>query len=411
MLIDMDIPKDFQKTELGLIPKDWKIAEFQEVMTGFFSGATPYRGRPDYYGGKIKWITSGELNYNIITDTCEKITEEAIGNTNLKILPKGTFLIAITGLEAEGTRGSCGITGVEATSNQSCMALFPKEALDNCYLYHFYVWQGKMLAFKYCQGTKQQSYTGKIARTLPIILPPSKFEQTSIATTLSDTDELILNLEKLITKKKNIKQGAMQEILRPKVGWDLKRLGEIAELKNGYAFKSINYDDRGDFYIITIANVQDGFMVDTGCNKICTIPKDIQPHQKLSLGDILISMTGNVGRICKVNVPNSLLNQRVGKLQPIDIDNEFFFQVLNNSAFKNQMIISAQGGAQGNIGKNDILKYKIFLPKDKLEQTRIAEILCDMGNEINVLENKLNKLRMLKRSMMQVLLTGKIRLS
>ena len=135
----------FKHTELGIIPDDWEIKEFQDVMTGFFSGATPYRGRPDYYKGEIKWITSGELNYNIITDTNEKINEEAVRNTNLKILPVGTFLFAITGLEAEGTRGSCAFTGVESTTNQSCMALFPKEILDNDYLYHFYVWQGKKL--------------------------------------------------------------------------------------------------------------------------------------------------------------------------------------------------------------------------------------------------------------------------
>ena len=123
-------------------------AQFQQTgdscLTGFSSGRK-YRGRPEYYKGDIKWITSGELNYNIITDTFEKITEEAVSNTNLKILPKGTFLIAITGLEAEGTRGRCGVTGVEATTNQSCMALFPKVTLDNGYLYHFYVWQGKTL--------------------------------------------------------------------------------------------------------------------------------------------------------------------------------------------------------------------------------------------------------------------------
>ena len=91
-------------------------------MSGFFSGATPYRGRPEYYKGQINWITSGELNYNIITDTNEKITEEAVRNTNLKILPKGTFLFAITGLEAEGTRGSCAKQAL-TRNNQSCMAL------------------------------------------------------------------------------------------------------------------------------------------------------------------------------------------------------------------------------------------------------------------------------------------------
>ena len=96
----------YKLTELGEIPIDWKFKFFKDVMTGFSSGQTPSRAIPEYYRGNIRWITSGELNYNVITDTIEKITPQAVRRTNLKILPKGTFLIAITGLEAEGTRGA-----------------------------------------------------------------------------------------------------------------------------------------------------------------------------------------------------------------------------------------------------------------------------------------------------------------
>lgn len=211
------IPKGFKLTPLGLIPTDWNVKSFSEVMDGFSSGQTPYRAIKEFYTGNIPWITSGELNYNIIDDTIEKITKEAVIKTNLKIIPAGTFLFAITGLEAAGTRGSCAITGVDATTNQSCMALYPKaNVLIRDYLYHYYVRYGNELAFKYCQGTKQQSYTGAIAKTLPIIIPPTIAEQTAIATALSDADALISSLEKLIAKKKLIKQGAMQELLRVK---------------------------------------------------------------------------------------------------------------------------------------------------------------------------------------------------
>jgi len=140
----------YKNSELGLIPDDWDVKEFQDVMDGFSSGQTPYRGNPEFYKGDIPWITSGELNYNIITDTKEKITPEGVKEANLKMIPKGTFLMAITGLEAAGTRGSCGITGIIATSNQSCMALYPKNGLlITPYLYHYYVRYGDELAFKY----------------------------------------------------------------------------------------------------------------------------------------------------------------------------------------------------------------------------------------------------------------------
>ncbi len=85
---------------------DWTATTFGEALTGFSSGSTPARKNPKYFSGNILWITSGELNYNVVTDTEEKITPEAVKNTNLKIIEPGTFLMAITGLEAAGTRGN-----------------------------------------------------------------------------------------------------------------------------------------------------------------------------------------------------------------------------------------------------------------------------------------------------------------
>lgn len=208
--------KGFQQSEFGEIPKDWIESTFGEVLSGFSSGMTPYRGRPEYYRGDIRWITSGELNYNVITDTIEKITKDAVINTNLKILPKGTFLMAITGLEAAGTRGSCAIVGAESTTNQSCMALFSTKLMTTDYLYHFYLRYGDEFALKYCQGTKQQSYTAKIVKILPVIIPPTIEEQKAIATILSDMDKEIQALENKKAKCQKIKQGMMQELLTGK---------------------------------------------------------------------------------------------------------------------------------------------------------------------------------------------------
>ena len=168
----MEVRPGYKQTEMGLIPEDWNVKTLGDLITHCFGGATPSRSRPDFFKGDIRWITSGELNYNIINDTYEKITKEAVIKTNLKIVPKNTFLMAITGLEAEGTRGSCGIVGEESTTNQSCMAIFPTDDLMVEYLFHYYVFKGEELALRYCQGTKQQSYTAKIVKLLPIILPP-----------------------------------------------------------------------------------------------------------------------------------------------------------------------------------------------------------------------------------------------
>lgn len=195
----------------------WRTCQMGEIINHCASGATPYRGRPEYYKGTVKWITSGELNYNIIVDTIEHISEEAVQKTNLKVHPAGTFLMAITGLEAAGTRGACGIVGSPATTNQSCMAIYPSPELKTEFLYHYYVLRGNSLALQYCQGTKQQSYTAKLVRLLPIDLPPTVKEQTAIATILSDMDTEIAALETQLAKTRALKQGMMHNLLTGRI--------------------------------------------------------------------------------------------------------------------------------------------------------------------------------------------------
>ena len=205
-----------KKRLLGFTEK-WKTQLLGDVIDHCSSGATPHRGQPDFYKGNIKWITSGELNYNLITDTIEHISEEAVQKTNLKLHPVGTFLMAITGLEAAGTRGACGIVGSPATTNQSCMAIYPTSELNIEFLYHYYVLRGNELALKYCQGTKQQSYTAKLVKLLPIDLPPTNEEQIGIVSILNDMVETISMLEQKLVKARAVKQGMMQQLLTGRI--------------------------------------------------------------------------------------------------------------------------------------------------------------------------------------------------
>jgi type I restriction enzyme S subunit len=205
--------KGTKPSELGEIPEDWGVCLIDDVVSSLSSGGTPFRGNPSFYKGINRWITSGELKYGVINDTIEKISDDAIKKSHLKVHPEGTFLMAITGLEAAGTRGSCGIVGKPAATNQSCMAIYPNKKLTNKFLFHWYVYNGEDLALTYCQGTKQLSYTAGLLKTLPILLPRDTDEQTAIATILSDMDNEIQTLEQRLTKTRQIKQGMMQELL------------------------------------------------------------------------------------------------------------------------------------------------------------------------------------------------------
>lgn len=125
--------------------------------------------------------------------------------------------MAITGLEAAGTRGACGIVGQPAATNQSCMAIYPNEKLLSAYLYYWYVYNGEALAFKYCQGTKQLSYTAGLLRTIPLYIPNMAEEQIAIATILSDIDAELAALEQKLAKVRDIKQGMMQQLLTGRI--------------------------------------------------------------------------------------------------------------------------------------------------------------------------------------------------
>ena len=179
------------ETRLHGFSAGWISVSWGEVTERCVSGATPLRSRDDFYGGKIPWVTSTELKYGRITQVPQRITAAGLAAASLKVWPEGTFLMAITGLEAAGTRGSCGLLGMPAATNQSCMAIVPNQRLSTDFLYYFYLLHGEDLALRYCQGTKQQSYTAGIVKTLPMFLPMDVSEQRAIAKVLADADDEI----------------------------------------------------------------------------------------------------------------------------------------------------------------------------------------------------------------------------
>ncbi|PIR17267.1 MAG: hypothetical protein COV46_04490, partial [Deltaproteobacteria bacterium CG11_big_fil_rev_8_21_14_0_20_49_13] len=221
---------------------------------------------------------------------------------------------------------------------------------------------------------------------------PTIENQLKISKILNTWDTAITQTERLIAAKQKLKKGLMQQLLTGKrrlekfnEQWVPISLNDVAALKNGYAFKSESYDSKGKYSIITISNVQDGCMHARGCDRIASLPPDLQEHHMLHNGDILISMTGNVGRVCRVNTQDTLLNQRVGKLVPKKINNGFFFCLINSQGFIREMAKKAQGGAQGNIGIGDILGYETNIPKLEEEQKEISTISNAISDEINLL--------------------------
>jgi len=212
---------------------------------------------------------------------------------------------------------------------------------------------------------------------------------------------------KITTTKEEAKPALVPKLRFPDfheaAGWEQTTLGTAARLKNGYAFKSADYVDSGPFQIVTIANVQQGSLTLEAAKRIAQPPADIQTHQKLRIGDILISMTGNVGRICRVTCDSLLLNQRVGKLMPEEIDPEFFYHSLQRDEFRNAMQLKAVGGAQGNLSSGDITDYPLHRPTDEAEQQKIAECLSSVDELMAAQARKVAALKTHKKGLMQQL--------
>lgn len=193
------------------IPEKWERKSVKDLFN-LKTGGTPSRTKPEYFTGNIPWVTSTDLNRGIIYNTLEKITQEAMEKSRLKIFPKGTFVIATYGLEAAGTRGKCGILAFGGTMNQACMAFLPIGKMLTDFLFHFYKEYGERIAFNFAQGTKQQNLYPDTVKEIPIICPPLT-EQQKIASILSDVDLQVSELESKKTKLETIKKGLMQKLL------------------------------------------------------------------------------------------------------------------------------------------------------------------------------------------------------
>ena len=396
-----------KKTDLGLFPIDWSVSDWSSVLDGFTSGATPSRAIKDYFKGNIRWITSGELNYNIIIDTIEHISKDAVKRTNLTVHPPGTFLMAITGLEAEGTRGSCGIIGKESTTNQSCLAIYGTSRLMIPYLFYFYVKYGDWLAKHYCQGTKQQSYTASLVKQLPIIYPPSIEEQRCITEVLSDVDNLISSLQKLIEKKKAIKQGAMQELLTGKKRlpgfsgeWEKNTLKQICEFINGRAYSQHELLSKGKYKVLRLGNLF------TNSHWYYT-DLELNEKQYCEKGDLLYAWSASFGPTIW-DGEKSVFHYHIWKIKCSEIiDKKYLYHFLN--ADVSSILNELQGGTMSHLTKENMENRLCSYPNLD-EQQAIAKVLSDMDCEVEQLEKKLAKYQQIKQGMMQELLTGRIRL-
>lgn len=201
---------------------EWKESTIGE-MFDLYSGNTPSRLNKEHFKGTVNWISSGELKEHYIYSSKEQISEEAA--KSLKLLPVGTFVIAIYGLEAEGVRGTGSITQEPSTISQACMSFIPKGVIENEFLYSWYKKHGNVIGIRYAQGTKQQNLSYDILEKFRIAYPNTK-EQEKLNKFISLLDERIATQSKIIDKLQTLIRGISNKLLNTDYG-KKTRLGDI----------------------------------------------------------------------------------------------------------------------------------------------------------------------------------------
>lgn len=205
---------------------------------------------------------------------------------------------------------------------------------------------------------------------------PSLSEQKKIACFLNLITKRIEIQNKIISDLKVLKKELCNKLFNSSHCDKTIEIRQVADIHGGYAFNSKAYINDGKYKIVTIGNVTGDKYISGDYNRIDILPDNIQEQQILNNGDILISLTGNVGRISIVDGDNYLLNQRVAKLNvKNNLIKAYIYQYLSNSSFEKDMSNAGQGAAQKNIKNEDILSYNIRIPTSQTYLEKIDGLL------------------------------------
>jgi type I restriction enzyme S subunit len=398
------------------IPKEWHVKRLGELAE-IRSGGTPSTTEKRFWNGDIPWCTPTDITAldgnKYLNSTARTITAEGLAASVAEVVP--AFSVVMT---SRATIGECAINTVPLATNQGFKNFVPFENTDVEYLYYLLGTQ-KQGFLRLCGGSTFLEIGKSQLAGYEVCLPASTAEQRAIATALGDVDALLGTLDRLIAKKHNLKQAAMQQLLTGQTrlpgfsgAWKVQPLNDIVSipitdgphltptfLRDGVPFLSVNnlVDNKLDFSTVRFISRADHE----------EFAKKCRPRH----GDILFGKAASVGQVAlidtdvELNIWSPLALIRVGP----SASARFVVFALQTHNVRRQIALLTNASSQGNIGMSDIGRIAIPLPTVP-EQTAIATSLSDMDAQIEALEARRSKTRDLKQAMMQELLTGKTRL-
>lgn len=396
----------YKKTKIGLIPFEWEVVKIKDIAS-VGNGTTPSRARKDYWEeGTIPWLPTGKVNENIIYHADQFVTEKALNETSLKLLPINTVLIGMIGQGK--TRGMAAITKLPATVNQNFAYIISKEKLHPIFLYNRMKFDYNKLRGS-GRGGGKESLNCSIVKNYKISLPPLP-EQKKIATILSTWDKAIDHLQELIKEKEKQKKGLMQRLLtgrtrvnQSKENWRLVKLGDI--------FKERKETNCNELPLLAITRNK-GVIYRDELEKKDSSNSNKSKYKRICKGDIGY----NTMRLWQGRSAVSTLEGIVSPAYTVVTPNDDIDVIFMGYLFQlPETIHKFWRHSQGLVDDTLNCKFfhfklvEVFIPSSIKEQEAIAEIFITIDKEIELIKEKVKNITTQKKGLMQKLLTGKTR--
>ena len=380
---------------------DWSQSRIGEIFQ-VTSGSTPLRSDNRFFeNADIAWVKTTDLNNGLIEKTEEKISQIALKETSVKILPKGTVFVAMYG--GFNQIGRTGLLVDEAACNQALSAIYPNEKIESYFLLTFLnhkVDDWKNFA---ASSRKDPNITKSDVLAFPLTYPV-KEEQTKIASFLSTVDEKISQLTQKHALLSQYKQGMMQKLFSQQVRfkaddksefeeWEEKELKDIAEINP----KSKKLPE--SFIYIDLESVEKGQLLLQKNIELQDAPSRAQ--RLLAKGDVLFQM---VRPYQQNNYYFNLSGEYVASTGYAQIrtklDSKFIYYALHEKTFLDEVMNRCTGTSYPAINSSDLSSIEILIPCLE-EQTKIANVLSAIDQKIEVVSKQIEQAKQWKKGLLQ----------
>lgn len=397
-----------------MVPNDWKLDRI-DAIADISSGGTPSRDNAAYWGGEIPWVTTAEVRFNRIHETEQTITKSGLTNSSAKLLAPGTILVAMYGQGK--TRGQVALLEIEATTNQACAAICLRPGYSK--EFYFQYLQNEYQRIRNLSNSGgQDNLSGAIVKSIKVAVPPFK-EQGRVAEILSSWDKAIGVSKKLIQNSKAQKKALMQQLLTGKKrlpgfsdNWQRKRFTEIFE-------RITEKNSIGNDNVLTISG-KHGLVNQREYFNKRVASANLATYTLLQRGDFAYNKSYSSGYPYGAIKP--LDRYEAGVVSSLYLcfrltDNKthchsYFRHYFEGGFFNREIYAIAQEGARNhgllNVSSTDFFGSHVLIPSPE-EEFAVAAVIDTAESHLTNLTNQLMALQRQKRSLMQQLLTGKVR--